>query len=136
MTFLDELTTPALRLAPPAEATEKDCEYWRYPRTALTYANAVKAIEEVICGAYGVTPQRIIKHDRHLRLSWARHLVFYFVRTIVGDSLHEIGAAYHRDHGAVLHGVNVVKNLTSAYPRLAAAVQELQRQIEEKLAGR
>lgn len=135
MTFLDELITPVLSLAPPATA-EKDCEYWRYPRTSQAYAEAVKAVQDVICAAYGTTPEQLLGRDKHQRLAWARHLTFYFLRAFTGEKLAAIGRTYDRDVDTIEHGVNVVKNLTSIYPRLAAAVQELQRQIEEKLGGR
>jgi chromosomal replication initiation ATPase DnaA len=74
--------------------------------------HTMDSIIEAICDHYKITKSRMIGKSRKRELVIARHLFFYFSRTILRKTLFDIGLfAGGRDHTTVLHGCQTISDL-------------------------
>lgn len=87
-------------------------------------------ITEAVCLEYRVTLADLRRRDRCERLVWPRQMAMALLRTHTGQTLQVIGFFLERDHGTVLHAVEVLPDRleTNAveqarYHRLTAALR-------------
>ena len=86
----------------------------------------VALIQGVICEHYGCHIITMTTRDRHVRSVEPRQMAMYFCRHATKYSLQELAAAFHRDHGTIIHAVRTVAARAateSAYRENFEAVQ-------------
>ena len=88
--------------------------------------DTVARAAHAVAGAFGFSLGLLLGRSRAGRLPEARFALYRLLREAdARATLHDIGRALRRDHGAILHGLRRSRELASAYrdyaERLAAA---------------
>lgn len=84
-----------------------------------------RAIIAQVESFYRLDGGAVLGNSRVPRLVLARQIAYYLARRFTGFSYTELGAAFHRDHTTVLHGVQRVELLVATHHALAQDVAEL-----------
>gem|GEM_PF-5586815 len=87
---------------------------------------APEKIIEAVTGFYGVSLARILSKDRYRKIVRARHMIYYFLRTLTDESLVGIADRMNRkEHTGIIHGVEKIRNFYILYPDVRYEVDTL-----------
>lgn len=96
---------------------------WLHPESAA--ADAIAAVQRIVAVDFGVQPADFIARDRSEPLATARRVAMALAREVTGASLGHLGAIFERDHGAVLHAQQSVRDQCETDDLFAARVGTL-----------
>lgn len=88
---------------------------------------------ELVASRTGVSRAQIMGRKRPQAVADARHIVCHLARELTELTLEDIGEVFNRDHGTVLHSVQVVANRCDTDAAFAALVRELEAAGREAL---
>lgn len=95
---------------------------------------AAEIIKSVVGGRLGVSVEEIDSRSRITRIATARMIAMDATRKLTGDVLEDVGRAFSRDHGTVIHAVRVVKDRCETDERFSKLVSELRAACAEAIA--
>lgn len=77
------------------------------------YDQAVARIMPLVCHYFQVEPDHVLNGDRHGRLVYARHIIWWLLRRVTRDMPFErIGQIFNnRDHSTVIYGVDKIDRM-------------------------
>ena len=88
------------------------------------------AVQLAVAQTYGITLDRLRRHDRHASIARARHVAMYLMRRLCGMSYPEIGRSLgNRHHATVMHGVCKVEFLVMDDRKLRTQVFEIENKL-------
>ncbi len=87
------------------------------------------SIQEVVAEEYGLAPRELSGRRRTARVAEARHVAMLFSRELTDYSLVEIGEAFCRDHGTVIHGINSLKDKMEKSTSIRGSVEKIRRML-------
>ncbi len=86
-------------------------------------SRSVETIIAAVCAEFDLSRQQLLSETRIQRIVEPRQVAMLLTRTLTNLSLNEIGQVFGgRDHGTVLHAVNVISNRMVTEPALRAQV--------------
>lgn len=94
---------------------------------------SAKRIVDVVCRSMGVNLGMLLEKDRTGNVVLARHTVFYLLRELVGMNFSAIGRLTKRDHGTVMHGVDVLRGLIETDRKVADQVTTIRQACCEEI---
>lgn len=86
-------------------------------------------IQEVVAEEYGLAARELHGRRRTARIAEARHVAMLFSRELTDYSLVEIGEAFCRDHGTVIHGINSLRGKMEKSTSIRGTVEKLRRTL-------
>lgn len=101
------------------------------PRTREQLAVVLAVVLRCVCDEYEVRIEQIMSKQRFARICFPRMVAMTIVRERRSEdgrtmfSLTEVGKAFHRDHGTVLHAVRTVSQDERNYPEIKTRVQRV-----------
>lgn len=106
------------------------------PHRLISMKTNSELVDEIIAAtaaAYEFTPAQLMTPTRTAELAWARQVSMYFCRELTNASSSDIGKKFKRDHGTVLHAVEVVQNRIDTEIRTQKFIEELRAQLRGNL---
>ncbi len=101
-------------------------QVWNLPR--------ITKIQETICEAFDLSIAAMVTKARPRHLAHPRQIAMALCRELTHYSLEEIGRCFGgRDHGTVLHAMEVIKNECATNPKLFDDVNRLRHQCLDRL---
>lgn len=94
-----------------------------------------KIIIGVISDHCRVTMDQLKSESVDRRVTKARQLIFYFMRSYTKLYLRTIGSFLNKDHSTVSVAYNTVRDLSNIYPDYRQEVESIRRKIENKLGS-
>lgn len=95
--------------------------------------NKFTHLELIVCGYFSVTPDELIKKDRHQKYVRARQCIYYFSRKYLGITLRFLAARYRVDHTSVIHSTQTVKNCLFTEDYIFHDIQHLDYEIRKNV---
>ena len=113
----------------------------------MTPNEMIKRIQDAVAAKAGFTALDLIGSERTQYVVWTRHVAMWacvmllrgqvkpelFGRSFTTISLPQIGGAFHRHHGAVLHAFRLVNDYRSQKPSVSVELDRLLDSISEEL---
>ena len=91
----------------------------------------IPKIQEVVCGHFGISIERVRGRTRKREVVQARQVAMHFAKQHTQHSLKTIGLHFGgRDHSTVIHALRTVENNLETDPKYAQMVEEIQRKID------
>ena len=94
-----------------------------------------KIIIGVVSDHCKVTMDQLKSESVDRRVTKARQLIFYFMRSYTKLYLRTIGSFLNKDHSTVSVAYNTVRDLSNIYPDYRQEVESIRRKIENKLGS-
>ena len=95
----------------------------------------VEALTLVALERYGVDWGEVVDRPRNKpKVVMLRRMVSKVLREL-GFSYNRIGAFMHRDHGSVMHNVNVMDGMMDVYPDVVKEYKEFKEDVSEKISN-
>ena len=88
---------------------------------------SVDDIQDAVSEEYGISSRELSGRRRTARVAEARHVAMILSRELTDHSLVEIGEAFCRDHGTVIHGINSLKKKMESSTSIRGTVDKLRR---------
>lgn len=102
------------------------------PETHLDHNRVITIVAE----EFGVSPHLLCGHSRTKELVQARQVAMFLMRTLLSQSLKEIGRHFGgRDHTTVLHALNKIEQLRTSDPSFAGRLSTLKMRITGEQRG-
>lgn len=101
----------------------------------MTESEAVPAVVEAVCEAFQIQPAELRAIRRQERYIWPRFTAMYLLRQHTRLSLSQVAKLLDpavRTHGAVLHGVERVRERMDVDDAFKKTIEGLERRVEEK----
>lgn len=97
---------------------------------------ATDKIFEIICSRYGVSVEDVLSQKRNQDIVHARHIILYFMRTILDMTFPSIGKKMNMHHSTVMSAIQKMEGRIKEDPSFELEIremgEELQREIENK----
>lgn len=90
---------------------------------------------EYVAVIFGVTIDQIRGAARVPNFVEPRHVTWFLIREINGDSYKAIGQFMFRDHASVMHGVNKVRRRVDVEPSYKVFVDQLRAGIKARCSA-
>lgn len=85
----------------------------------------IRAIQEAVCEAYGLTLQAMLGERRSVTIARPRQIAMYMAANLTNRSYPTIGRAFDRDRTTVMHGVSIIHGLLLRDSEMAAKIAEI-----------
>jgi hypothetical protein len=86
---------------------------------------------EITAKVYGLDPKLLLSRIRTREIAEARHVVMWLLVQHAEMTTVAVGSAIDRNHGAVSHGVQHVRNLIATDSAFAARTQQVAEQFQD-----
>lgn len=90
----------------------------------------IEYVQKVVAEYYDIRVADMTSRKRPEHIAFPRQVAMYLSREFTNHSLIEIGRAFQRDHGTVLHAWRVVKDLMDVDPKIRDQIVFLTRKIK------
>jgi chromosomal replication initiator protein len=78
---------------------------------------------------YGISTSDIKGKSRKAEVMLARHLSIYFIRTMLGSSLMDIGKEFSRDHTTIISSIRKIEKDKETNDNLSHAIYSIRKEI-------
>ena len=92
----------------------------------------LRAIRELVCDYFSLTPSQLVAPDRHQELVWPRQVAIYLARHFTRLSANQIGLGFGRDGNTVRHAIQAVQDRLETEPYIARELAELRTRLVSK----
>lgn len=109
---------------------------WQAGLTPSGIKGDVRRVQEIVAAYYGVTVGALLARRRFREITTPRHVAMFLCLEETRCTLIEIGRAFDRDHGAVIHAREAIKNHCATQRDFAETVGRLREMVREDLEQR